>query len=76
MHEQPVMSQPALSSCEDRSLQPVVLRPVLRLLRDAILQGSRLRVAVATAQTAQLALLADQLESVAAEVRGMIGAPT
>ncbi len=76
MHEPSVMSQPALTSCEDRSLPPVVLRSVLRLLRDAMLQGSRLRVAVAAAQTAQLALLADQLESVVAEVRSMIGAPT
>ena len=76
MHEPPVMSQPAFSSCEDRSQPPVVLRSVLRLLRDAMLQGSRLRVAVAAAQTAQLALLADQLESVVAEVRSMIGAPT
>ena len=58
---------------EDLSMPPVQLRTVLRLLQDAMLHSSRLRVAV-TPPSDQLALLADQLDSLAGEVRGLIAA--
>lgn len=56
---------------DDRPMPTVLLRAVLRLLQDAMLHGSRLRVAIAPPPD-QLALLADRLESLAGEMRGLI----
>lgn len=56
---------------DSRVMPPVLLREVLRLLQDAMLHGSRLRVAVAP-PPAQLARLAEQLDSLAGELRGLV----
>jgi len=44
---------------------------VLHLLQEATLQTARLRVAVTAPPRSKLALLADQLESLAAEMRAV-----
>jgi hypothetical protein len=54
---------------EERPLPPVVLRDLLGLLRDAMLQGSRLRVGVTPPPRSELALLADRLDCLASQVR-------
>ena len=60
----PITSPPSES-------RPVPLRAVLHLLQEATLQTARLRVAVTAPPRSKLALLADQLESLAAEMRAV-----
>jgi len=65
---QPTDVPASFPSSESR---PVLLRALLHLLQEATLQTARLRVGVTAPPRSKLALLADQLESLAAEMRAV-----
>jgi hypothetical protein len=54
---------------------PLPLRAWLGRVEEALLRGVRLRTAKETQATAELRLLADELDSVAEQIRGALGIP-